>query len=72
MCGSAVVNRHFSLLFIKTTVDISLDSQNLHHHDRNRGRRDVYRWTIINKMSSVAASGIRIVLEKRRPPMTSY
>ena len=24
-------------LFIKTTVDISLDSQNFHHHDRNRG-----------------------------------
>ena len=31
-----------SLLFIKTTVDISLDSQNLHHHVRNRGVRDVY------------------------------
>ena len=32
--------------FIKTTVDISLDSQNLHHHHRNRGWRDVYRWKL--------------------------
>jgi hypothetical protein len=35
--------QRWTFLFIKTTVDISLDSQNLHHHDRNRGVRDVYR-----------------------------